>query len=175
MSLQDNFRRVFTALNQADVRYLLVGGIAVAAHGYPRATADIDISLALDRENALRAIHALSEIGYRPVAPVAATDFADPAIRRRWVEEKGMLAFPMGTGNPLDMPVDLLADENFPFAAAYESARKTEIMPGLTIPVVPFAVLLEMKRGAGRPRDLEDVRELLARNPPPPPPGGPDL
>ena len=79
---------ILRALNDADVRYLIVGGLAVVAHGYVRATVDIDIVLNLEKENALRAMKALDAIGYQPLVPVAATDFADEAIRRRWIEDK---------------------------------------------------------------------------------------
>jgi len=68
---------ILRAVNDADVRYLIVGGLAVVAHGYVRYTADVHIVLDLERDNALRAMKALDAIAYRPLAPVDATDFAD--------------------------------------------------------------------------------------------------
>ena len=53
---------ILRALNDANVRYLIVGGLAVVAHGYVRYTADVDIVLDLERENTLRAMKALDEI-----------------------------------------------------------------------------------------------------------------
>ena len=47
---------ILRALNDADVRYLIVGGLAVVAHGYVRYTADVDLVLDLERDNALRAM-----------------------------------------------------------------------------------------------------------------------
>jgi len=58
---------IVRALNGAHVRYLIVGGLAVVAHGYPRLTVDVDIVLNLERENVLRAMRALEVIGYRPL------------------------------------------------------------------------------------------------------------
>jgi predicted nucleotidyltransferase len=161
----DTVRSVFSSLNQHEVRYLLVGGLAVAAHGHGRATNDIDLVVALDRENALRAIESLAKLGYKPAVPVYATDFADAATRKRWVEEKGMLVFQMRTGDPLDIPVDLFVSEPFAFVTVYGKAIQAEVFPGVVVPVVPLDTLLAMKRAAGRPQDKEDIRILRELHP----------
>jgi hypothetical protein len=80
------------ALNDAEVRYLIVGGLAVVAHGYVRATVDMDIVLDLESENVLRAMAALKEIGYRPLVPV---DAAGEQKRRLSRDEKHMVVFQM--------------------------------------------------------------------------------
>lgn len=87
----DDVRAILAALNGADARYLIVGGLAVVAHGYVRYTQDLDIVLQLERDNVLRAMRALTAIGYRPLIPVDATEFADEKMRRSWREEKGMI------------------------------------------------------------------------------------
>ena len=86
---------ILRALNDAEVRYLIVGGLAVVAHGYVRYTADIDVVLDLERANALRAMKALDAIGYKPLIPVRAVEFADEEKRRFWITEKNMLVFQM--------------------------------------------------------------------------------
>ena len=86
--------RVLKALERARVRYVIVGGVAVVLHGYLRLTADLDLVLQLDDDNAAAGIRALTGLGYRPRAPVAAEDFARPACRRAWIEDKGMTVFP---------------------------------------------------------------------------------
>ena len=53
-------------LERADVRYLVAGGLAVVAHGYPRLTVDLDLVLALDPANTKRAFDALQSLGYYP-------------------------------------------------------------------------------------------------------------
>ena len=53
---------IVRALNEAEVQYLIVGGLAVNAHGYVRLTRDIDIVLALESENALRGLRALTKL-----------------------------------------------------------------------------------------------------------------
>ena len=106
---------ILRALNDAEVRYLIVGGLAVVAHGYVRYTADVDIVLDLKSENALRAIKALEAIGYRPLAPVDAADFADAEMRKTWHEEKGMLVFQMLNENRPETRLDLFVTEPFDF------------------------------------------------------------
>ncbi|MFT3870416.1 MAG: nucleotidyl transferase AbiEii/AbiGii toxin family protein [Nibricoccus sp.] len=161
----DTVKSVFASLNQHDVRYLLVGGLAVAAHGHSRATNDIDLVVALERENALNAIQSLVALGYKPAVPVNAADYAEAGIRKRWIEEKGMLVFQMRTGDPLDIPVDLFVTEPFAFEPAYEKAAKAELFTGVVVPVVPLDLLLAMKKDAGRPKDQEDIRVLRELHP----------
>lgn len=149
-------------MNQEGARYLVVGGHAVAAHGYPRATQDIDLVVALDPDNAARAIRALQSLGYRPLVPVNALDFADPILRECWRTEKGALVFQMTTGNPLDLPVDLFIALPFDFETEHVAALRVELEDGTVATVVSRATLLAMKRAAARPKDLIDVAELEA-------------
>lgn len=60
---------IFRALAAAGVRFLVVCGLAVVAHGFVRFTADVDLVLDLSPDNARRAIEALQSLGYRPRAP----------------------------------------------------------------------------------------------------------
>ena len=60
---------IVRALNDAGVKYLIVGGIAVNAHGFVRLTRDIDIILALEPQNAAKGLPALLAIGYRMAVP----------------------------------------------------------------------------------------------------------
>jgi hypothetical protein len=69
-------------------RNLIVGGLAVAAHGYGRLTFDLDLVVQLQPDNVLRALKALGSLGHVPLVPVAAADFADPAKREAWIREK---------------------------------------------------------------------------------------
>ena len=89
----DDVRTILSALNDANVRYLIVGGLAVVAHGYVRFTQDIDLVVQLERENVLRAMSALMAIGYRPLIPVEAAQFADETLRQQWRDENGMIVF----------------------------------------------------------------------------------
>lgn len=81
------------ALKRANVRSLIVDGLAVVAHGHLRFAADIDIVLDLERSNIEAAMSALASLGYLPRAPVALAEFADPALRASWVRDKGLTVF----------------------------------------------------------------------------------
>src|SRR6266851_1493873 len=74
-----SFDRLVRALDKSGVRYLVAGGLAVNAHGYLRFTRDVDLVLQLAPENIASAFGALEGIGYRPIVPVTAVDFADVA------------------------------------------------------------------------------------------------
>lgn len=87
------FRELFSALSRANVRYLVVGGVAANLHGIERATGDIDLVIDLDKENVLRFIRAAEAMGLVPKAPVALEDLADTSRRNKWREDKGMLVF----------------------------------------------------------------------------------
>ncbi len=151
---------IFQALNQADVRYLVVGGVAVNAHGYGRSTYDVDLVLAMDPENIARTFSVLGEAGYTPVVPVTVDEFADREARERWREEKGMVVLPMTSDRHPDAPLDLFVTEPFVFSDEHASALWQELAPGLKIPVIRLETLLAMKRDSGRPKDLADLDEL---------------
>ena len=154
-----DLHRIFAALDAARVRYLVVGGVAVVLHGYPRFTADLDLVVELDRENALAAIRALAELGYRPRAPVSADAFADPEARKSWIEDKGLTMFSMWSPTLPATEVDLFVEEPIPFSAAYERAVQVDLGEA-RITVAAIEDLLTMKQAAGRPRDLEDIEAL---------------
>jgi hypothetical protein len=153
-------RQVFAALNQAEVRYLVVGGIAVIAHGYQRLTTDVDLVIHLIPENLVAAMAALTGLGYSPKVPVKAVEFADPQKREQWIKQKGMVVFQLVSDEFRWEPVDVFVEEPFPFDAVYARAHWHELGPGTSIPIVPKRELFEMKRMAGRDKDLVDLREL---------------
>ena len=155
----DDVEAILRALNDAHARYLLVGGLAVVAHGYVRYTADVDIVLQLERENVLRAMAALDIIGYRPLVPVTGSDFADEGLRENWIKEKNMIVFQMVNPNRQSTRLDIFVAEPFGFPEQYAAARWEDVA-GVRVPVVQYSELLRLKRAAGRPRDLIDIEQL---------------
>lgn len=154
------FEAVAQALGAAGVRYLVAGGIAVNVHGYIRHTLDIDLVISLDADNIQRAFSALGTLGYRPLVPINASAFADAAQRRRWREEKGMQVLNFHSDAYRDTNVDVFVHEPFDFAHEYEIALQSELSPGFVARFVSIPTLIEMKRVAGRPRDLDDIQHL---------------
>jgi hypothetical protein len=150
------------ALNAAGVRYLVVGGLAVVAHGYVRFTADIDVVIDLDVANLRRAGSALAGLGYRPRAPVAFEEFLDATKRASWVREKGMTVFSLYSPEHPATEVDLFVEAPLDFTEAYSRAVRLEVAPGAVATIVGFDDLLALKRRAGRPQDALDIQQLNA-------------
>lgn len=156
MSVYDD---VFRALTAADVPFVVVGGVAVVLHGHARMTVDLDLIIDLTAEPAAAAIDVLVGLGLVPRLPVEAQAFADPVQRRQWVEQRNLQVFSMyDPANPL-REVDLFATEPIPFRELHADAAE------ITVGQVPVRVasiphLLQLKRQAGRPQDLEDIAAL---------------
>jgi len=150
---------ILRALNDADLRYLIVGGLAVVAHGYVRYTADVGIVLDLERDNALRAMNALDAIAYRPLVPVDAADFADEEKRRVWIREKNMLVFQMRNPDRESTRLDIFVQEPFAFAEEFAQAKWEEVA-GIRAPILRYDELIRLKRSSGRPQDLIDIDQL---------------
>ncbi len=150
---------ILKALSDARVRYVVVGGVAVVLHGHLRVTADLDLVVALDRPNILAALSALESLGYRPRAPVAAQEFADPDTRAAWIRDKDMKVFSLWSARLPETGVDLFVEEPIPFRDLEGGARAAELH-GAKAPIASIEHLIAMKRKAGRPRDAEDIAAL---------------
>jgi len=161
-----SFETVIRALNEAGVRYLLVGGLATVAHGHVRFTADMGLVLDMSEENLIRATGVLSALEYEPRAPVELAQFARRETRESWRMEKGMTVFSLWSPRFPMTEVDLFIDEPFEdMHGVFERSVSREIAPGIEASVIGREDLVAMKRSAGRQRDLEDVQalEMLAR------------
>jgi hypothetical protein len=157
----DMFRSFFAALNEADVRYVVVGGLAVVLHGHARLTADIDLAIDLEPASAAHAIATLSSMGLRPRASVPAESFADPEVRADWVRNRGMRVFNMvDPRNPL-RSVDLFAELPIPFDQLWERSLRIDLL-GTFVRVASIPDLIAMKENTGRAQDLADIKQLEA-------------
>jgi predicted nucleotidyltransferase len=147
-------------LNSAGVPFVLVGGIAVVAHGYGRNTQDVDIVIRLRPDVIHAAFAALAALGFRPIVPITAEAFADPAQRAGWIAEKGMTVLSFHSDRHRHTPVDVFVAEPFDFDAEYAVAMLYELAPGVLVRVVRLETLIRLKQSVGRPQDLADVAEL---------------
>lgn len=152
---------VLGALNDAGVRYLVVGGVAVVLHGHLRTTADLDLVVSLEPANVRRAIAAVTALGYRPRAPVPAEQFADPQARASWIADKGLTVFSFWRNRTPVLELDLFVREPFDFEHAW-ARRETVPLDATTATVVALQDLIALKRTAGRPQDLADIEALVA-------------
>lgn len=147
--------RVFATLDRHGVDYITIGAFAVIAHGYVRATADIDVVARQDRENLERLAAAFAELNavLRGVdADLLDIDPTDPDVLAN------------GASFTLDTdagPVDYLND--VPGAGDYDDLRARAVetnAAGVAVRVVGLDDLIRMKRASGRPQDLRDIANL---------------
>jgi hypothetical protein len=150
---------VFAALDAVDVRYVVVGGLAVILHGRVRSTVDLDLVIDLAAEPARRAMVALTDLGLRPRIPVDATDFADPAKRQDWLENKHMRVFSFFDPSNALREIDVFVDYPLDMEALLRDAA-TVLVDGHPVQIASVQHLIQMKLDAGRPRDLDDVAML---------------
>jgi predicted nucleotidyltransferase len=151
---------IVRALNDARVKYLVVGGLAVVAHGYERLTKDVDLVIGLKRQNIINGLRALMKIGYRTSIPVTPEDFAVARNRENWRKNKNMIVLRLWSEVHRRTPVDVFVYEPFDFKVEYAAAKREEVMPAVKAPVIALKTLLAMKRAAGRPQDLADIADL---------------
>lgn len=157
--------QVFQALNLAQARFVVVGGVAVVLHGHARFTKDLDVVLDFEPAAARRAVAALVSLGLRPVAPVDPIELADPEARRRWVMEKGMLVFSLRDwDNPMHV-VDIFVEHPLDFETMWGRAEVMRVAGG-DVRVAAIEDLITLKRAAGREQDrldIERLREIAGR------------
>lgn len=146
-------------LLEAEVDFVLVGGLAVALHGYQRATLDIDLVLAMSPENLHRFIEIAKSDGLRPVIPVPIDTLADPELIEQWHREKGMLAFALRGENLSKSVIDVLVRSPVPYDQMKRDAVLVPVGP-LNVPVASIEHLITMKTGTGRSKDQIDIDEL---------------
>lgn len=151
---------VVKALADADVRYLIVGGVAVVLHGHLRTTLDLDLVIQLEPENLERALKVFAVLGFEPRVPVPLTAFADARNRETWSREKNMTVFSLWHPGLAGFAVDLFLQEPFDFEAVYGRALSVRLA-GVSATVLSLEDLIAMKRSAARPQDLLDVDSLL--------------
>jgi len=153
-----SFDSIVATLDNAGVRFIVVGGLAVNAHGYLRFTNDVDIVIQLSEREIVAAFSALQAIGYFPANPITAKDFADKEQRESWRREKGMRVLKMWSDAHRETPLDIFVYEPFDFATEYERALDDKSQPGARFVSIP--ALIAMKQLADRPQDRIDVEKL---------------
>lgn len=150
MELPRDWQEFLSSLNARRVRYLVVGAHALAAHGAPRYTADLDVWVAADPANAKRVLAALEDFGFGEVRGLDVRDFENP-------EMVVMLGRP-------PLRIDLLTSiSGCRFDVAWRRRLRTRL-GGEPVGVLSRQDLRTNKLAAGRPKDLLDV-ELLAQLP----------
>ncbi len=143
--LPPDFKEFFQLLNSHKVLYLVIGGYAVAYHGYPRATGDIDIWIATNPDNAKKTVQAIKEFG-----------FADPNISEEiFLKEDQVIRM----GVP-PLRIELLTTiSGVDFKSCYAN-RIDETIDEVKISFITLEHLKQNKKASGRHIDLNDLERL---------------
>lgn len=145
MKLDRNLREFVALLNSTKVRYLLVGGHAVAFHGYPRFTGDIDFFVERSPENAARLVTVIRAFGFGHLN-LQENDFLQPGVV-------------IQLGRPPNR-IDLLTSiDGVEFADAWEGRVAAEL-DRLPLDIIGKAELIQNKRSSGRAQDTADLSRL---------------
>jgi predicted nucleotidyltransferase len=155
------YRDIFRALNDAEIRYLVVGGVAVNLHGHRRFTADVDILLALDAANLAKMTKIMHDMGYIERLPVALHELSDAGKIKKFLEEKGMTAYTFLSARRERIDIDVLAPESMSYEKYDKDKVLLDIDDDVKVPVISINDLIAMKQNANRAKDVEDVQMLL--------------
>ncbi len=143
--LPEDFKDFLRLLNENDVQYLLIGGYAVGYYGYPRATHDMDIWIAVNPENAEKMIRAMTGFG-----------FDENAISKEvFLQSDGVVR--MGVP-PLRLEI-LMGVSGVTFERCYGRGLSDDF-DGVPVRIIHLEDLLANKAAAGRHKDLDDVSNL---------------
>ncbi|MBN1675678.1 MAG: hypothetical protein JXR37_31840 [Kiritimatiellae bacterium] len=143
--LPDDFREFLKLLNELEVEYLLIGGYAVGYYGYPRATADMDVWVAISTGNAAKLVDAFRRFGVD-----------DPKLTAELFQQRGKI---IRMGVP-PMRLEVLTDiDGVTFDECYRS-REVAMIDGEAVNIIALPHLRKNKRAAGRHKDLDDLEHL---------------
>ena len=145
IDLPPDFKEFLRLLSDRRVEYLLIGGYAVAYHGYPRATADIDIWIAIHPSNAQKTVSVLKDFGF---------DLPQVTVEL-FLKEKQIIRM----GSPPVRIEIATSISGVDFQACW-SARIVDVLDGVEVNIIDLKHLKINKQAAGRHKDLDDLENL---------------
>jgi hypothetical protein len=157
-----DFIGLFALLTTQRIRFVVVGGLALLLHGLDRLTADVDVVIDLSSDSTKDAIRALTQGGYRSMAPVDPMLLADPQQRREWQTTRGMQVFSFWDTTNTRPTVDVMLAPVVPFDDLWTEAVTVDI-GGMEVPIASIRHMIRLKEAAGRAQDLADVERLRAK------------
>ena len=146
------YEDIFSALNKKKVRYLVIGGVAVNLHGFPRATMDLDLLISLDPENRSGFYELMKQLKFKSKKPALAHDLV---LGKQLPGGTKVVTFYRDEFELIDVFIQNPVD----FDRAYKN-RRVFRSGKVSISTIPYDTLLAMKRESGRERDLIDVGYL---------------
>jgi len=142
--LNQDFREFAELLSARGVKYLIVGGYALAAHGHPRYTGDIDFWVGPEEDNIRRLVEALEDFGFAALG-ISTDDFTPDAV--------------IQLGHP-PRRIDLMTSiDGVDFEACY-GRRERVNLGGTALEIIGLEDFKTNKRATGRLKDLADLESL---------------
>jgi hypothetical protein len=143
--LNPDFKEFIRSLNANGVRYLVIGAYAVALHGHPRYTKDLDVWIERDPENAAKLMQALTQFGFGSLE-LTAEDFLEP-------EQVIQLGYPPNRIDLITSPPGVDFDQAYP-------SRVEVAIDDVPVNFIDLENLKKTKKAAGRLQDLADLENL---------------
>ncbi|GAB61086.1 MAG: hypothetical protein DWB56_09605 [Candidatus Jettenia sp.] len=150
---------ILEGLYKSKIRYLIVGGLSVNLYGVPRVTQDIDIIIAMNKENILKITSLLKELGYVPRLPVNPDDLANPDKVKNWIENKNLKAFSFYHKKDNYKVVDIVLIHPLDFEKSFIN-RTIKKAKDIDIYLASIDDIIKMKEFSGRNQDLSDIEML---------------
>ena len=150
---------ILEGLYKSKVKYLIAGGLSVNLYGVPRVTQDIDIVIAMDRENVLKITSLLKELGYVPRLPVNPEDLANPDKVKDWIENKNLKAFSFYHKKDNYKVIDIVLVHPLDFEKSFIN-RTVKRAKDIDIYLASIDDVIKMKEFSGRTQDLSDIEML---------------
>ena len=150
---------ILEGLYKSKVKYLIVGGLSVNLYGVPRVTQDIDIVIAMSKENVLKITSLLKELGYVPRLPVNPEDLANPDKVKDWIENKNLKAFSFYHKKDNYKVIDIVLVHPLDFEKSFIN-RTVKRAKDIDIYLASIDDVVKMKECSGRSQDLSDIEML---------------
>lgn len=144
--LSDDFEDFLKLLNQYQVHYLVVGGYAMAFHGKPRFTGDLDVWIDISEDNSLKMVSVINDFGFASLG-FTDKDFSKPNLINQ-------IGYP-----PLRIDI-LTSIDGVKFEEAYSEKLEIQLDEGTNVYYIGLDELIKNKKASGRKIDIADVSDL---------------
>ncbi len=102
----------------------------------------------------------LQQLGYQPLIPVTANDFANADKRMDWIKTRNMQVLSLQSIQSHETTIDIFVTEPFDFDNEYQVSAIADLTSTITFNIVSIHTLINMKKEAGRAIDLDDIEHL---------------
>jgi hypothetical protein len=158
-----DYEEILSSLVDADVNFIVGGGVACVLHGVERVTMDVDIAVATDNENFLRFLDVMHQLGLQPRVPVDPQSLLDEKVLSHIIHEKHALVFSFVDPDRPTRHVDMFLRSDLNHSALSDHVEILEFH-GKCLKVVTKEKLLKIKLAINPPRLKDQIDIEYLRN-----------